>query len=372
MDVAEIIEYLRCPVTGSALKLVDVDRGRRAGFVCTPRKGGDGRPIAGAATDDRMLMPDDESFAYPVVDGVPVLLAPERLLPADRAAGHPAVDLRDPRYAEAYEQMEFYNSPHASPPRDRIMGALTGREDIAAIASGFPEPAHLWVDAPHESLAQLEAYRHLAPIADKTFLQIGGSGPHAVKMLLAGARRAFLVTPMAAEARYAARLAADFGVRDRFAAVLGVGEELPLAAETIDVVFSGGCFHHMRWRYLGGELHRVLVDGGKFAGTDPWKTPLHTIGTRMLGKRESQVHCRPVTPRRVMELKRWFPGMTVSQHGPLLRYLFLGLEKLSMGRFTLSPRVMMKVMRLDDFLGRAARLERYGGALVVAGTKSRC
>ena len=368
MDVAEIVEYLRCPLSGSALRLVDIDRGQRAAFVCAPRKGGDIEPIVQAT--DRMLIAEDGASAYPIVDGFPVLLGPERLLPATRDAGRP-VDLRDPLYAEAYEEMKFYNSPHASPPRDRIMGALEGYGDFAAIALGFPEPARVWVDAPHESLAQLEAYRYLAPVADKTVLQIGGSGPHAVKLLLAGARRGFLVTPMLAEARYAARLASDYGVRDRFAPVLGVGEQIPLAAEAVDLVFSGGCFHHMRWRHLGGELHRVLAEGGKFAGTDPWKTPLHTIGTRMLGKRESQVHCRPVTPKRLTELRKWFPDLTVRRHGPLLRYVFLGLDKLSRGRFRPSPGFMMTVMRVDDFLGRAARLERYGGALVVAGTKSR-
>lgn len=370
MDVAEIVEYLRCPVSGSALRLADVDRGQRAAFVRTQRKGGDVEPLADEATD-RMLIAEDGSSAYPIVDGFPVLLGPERFLPADRAAGQPVADLRDPLYAEAYEEMGFYNSSHASPLRDRIMGALEGCGDIASIAPGFPEPARLWVDSPHESLAQLAAYRHLAPVADKTVLQIGGSGPHAVKLLLAGARRGLLVTPMLAEARFAARLASDYGVRDRFAPVLGVGEQLPLAAGSVDLIFSGGCFHHMRWRHLGGELHRVLAEGGRFAGTDPWKTPLHTIGTRMLGKRESQVHCRPVTPQRLAELRKWFPDLAVGRHGPLLRYVFIGLERLSRGRFRPSPRVMMKVMRVDDFLGRAARLERYGGALVVAGTKRR-
>ena len=368
MDIAKIVAYLRCPVTGSSLKLVDVDRRHRTGFVCTPRKGNNIKPIVGGATD-RMLIPEDESFAYPIVDGIPVLLGPEKLLPADRAAGHPILDLRDPIYAEAYEEMEFYNSPQAFPPRYPIMGALTGYKDIASIAPSFPEPAYLWIDAPHESQAHLEAYRHLAPVAGKTVLQIGGSGSHAIKMLLAGAERGFLVTPMMSEARYAARLATDFGVRDRFAPVLGVGEQIPFAADIVNLFFSFGCFHHMRWRYLGAELHRVLVKGGKFAGVDPYKTSLHTIGMKILGKRESQVYCRPITPKRLMEMKRWFPDMTVTQHGPLLRYMFLGLERLSMGRFTLSLSAMMKIMRLDNFLGRLAHLESCGGAVVIAGTK---
>ena len=157
------------------------------------------------------------------------------------------------------------------------MGRLVEHKDIASIAPSFPEPARFWIDARHESLAQLEAYRHLAPVAGKTVLQIGGSGSHVVKMLLAGAKRGFLITPLISEALYARRLAADFGIQAKFAPVLGIGEQLPFAADSIDLVYSGGCFHHMRFRYLSAELHRCLRKGGKFAGSDPYKTPLHTM-----------------------------------------------------------------------------------------------
>ena len=366
MDIAEIVECLRCPVTGKSLKLASVGSGQETGFVRVPRKGRDVKPIQGGG---QMLVAEDESFAYPIADGIPVLLGPEKLL-ARRAADDPIVDLQDPMYAEAYEEMEFYNDPRVRSPLRSIMGALTEHEDIASIAHSFPEPARFWIDSLHESLAQLEAYDHLAPVAGKTVLQIGGSGSHAVKMLLAGAERGFLITPMAEEARYAERIAESFGVRSRFAPLLGIGEQLPFVADCIDRVYSGGCFHHMRLKHVGAELHRVLTRDGKFSGCDLYTTPLHTIGATLLGKREKSVYCRPLTSERLMEMKRWFPDMTAHRHGPLLRYLFLGLEKLSLGYFRLPLPVMMNLMHLDNSLGRFAHPENTGGGIVVTeGTK---
>ena len=121
MDIAEVVEHLRCPVTARSLEVVDIERSDRDGYVPVPRKGSDREPISDGATD-RMLILEDESFAYPIVDGVPVLLGPERLLRACRAAGHSIIDLSEPMYAEAYEEMEFYNFPHAFPPRRHING----------------------------------------------------------------------------------------------------------------------------------------------------------------------------------------------------------------------------------------------------------
>ncbi len=177
---------------------------------------------------------------------------------------------------------------------------------------------------------------------------------------------------MLAEARYAQCLATDFGVRDRFTAVLGVGEQIPFDVGVIDLAFSFGCFHHMRWEYLGAELHRILAKDGKFAGTDPYKTPLHTIGTKILGKQEPQFYCRPITPKRLMKMKKWFPDMMVSQQAPLLRYIVLGLEKLSAGYFKLPMSTMMTLARIDNFLGRFFHLQNYGGLVNIAGIQSVC
>lgn len=317
------------------------------------------------------MLANDSSLAYPVVEGIPVLLGPERLVPSAVASNLESIDLSEPEYREAYEEMAFYNESADESSYDFIMGALARhRDQVPSVASTFPHPARLWVDATHDSLTQLEAYAHLAPVRGKRALQIGGRGSHAVKMLLAGAQSAILVTPMLAEAQYATGLAAEWGVRDDFLAVVGIGEELPLADGSIDLAYSGGCYHHMRFNRLGAQLHRVLAAEGRFAGTDPSATLLHSVGTKLLGKREVSVNCRPVTPQRLVKLRRYFPDAWASHHGLLLRYFFLGLEKLTRERFTPSVPAMIKVMRFDDFIGRiVAPLGIRGGSVAIGGVK---
>ncbi len=121
MNITDIVEYLCCPVSGSSLRLVDIGRGQRANFAPVPRKGSDVKPIALEATE-QVLIAEDESFIYPIVDDIPVLLAPEKLLPTDSVIDHPVIDLQDPIYAEAYEEMMSYNPPQAPCPRVPIMG----------------------------------------------------------------------------------------------------------------------------------------------------------------------------------------------------------------------------------------------------------
>ena len=43
------------------------------------------------------------------------------------------------------------------------------------------------------------------------------------------------------------------------------------------------------------EIARVLKPGGRFSAMDPWRAPLYAIGTKILGKREVNVYCRPLT-----------------------------------------------------------------------------
>ena len=337
-----------------------------------PRKGRAApEPIASGRVVDAWLLVKDESLAYPVVEGIPVLLGPERIVPFDAATSIEAIDLSTPSYAEAYEEMAWYNDPANEKSFDLAMGALAHhRNQVPSIVSTFPHPPRLWIDAPYECVCQLEAYAHLSPVGGKRVLQIGGKGSHAVKMLIAGARSAVLVTPMLREAQYARGLAAEWDMQDKLLAVLGVGEELPLADGSIDFAYSGGVFHHMRFDQLGAQLHRVLAAGGRFAGTDPFATPLHSIGTKLLGKREKGVHCRPVTEQRLAKIRRHFAEVEALRHGPILRYLFLGLEKLTLGRFSPSVSTMMKVMRFDDLVGRVvAPLGIRGGAVTILGIK---
>ena len=264
---------------------------------------------------------------------------------------------RFPRFSSITSEEDFLHS---------LMGALTPDSDYLALKQHFPKPEEKWIDAKHDSLGQLEAYSYLAPVAEKIFLQLGGSGAHAVKALLAGSEVALLLTPMIEEARVAMRLAEKFGVADKLGCIIAVGEELPFAEESIDLVYSGGCFHHMRLDHASKELHRVLKKGGKFSGVDPWKTLLHTIGTNVIGKREKSVFCKPITPERLAPMQAQFSDITVNHHGPLLRYVFLALEK---AKLNFPITTMFKVSKIDDSLGKAVGISKHGGSIMIAGTK---
>ena len=375
LALSDFVALLRCPVSGSELELARLRADER--LVTVPRQGQHASPVG---VTDRLLRLGDGSAAYPVVDGIPVLLGPERLVPADSpAARDPVLDLRDPLYAEAWEERDHYNAVsrislanltrHGARGAQYMEGVATA-VDVSAAARSFPEPATIWVHSGYEVQPTLEAYRHLAPVSERTFLQIGGSGMHAVKLLLAGARQGFLVTPMLEEARYALRLAQLFGVRERFAAVLGIGEQIPFRAAVFDLAISMSCFHHMRLEFVADELHRLLKPGGRFSGLDPYHTALHSVGTAVLGKRDPSVHCQPFTEARLAPLRQRFPHMTAGRHAPLLRYLCVGLEKILGGSLPFKDSVpaMLSLARADERLGRLLRLQ--GGVMVLTGTKA--
>ena len=372
MQLTEFINYLVCPTTGDSLQIKNIDSDDK-NFIPVLRTGGRAIPIG---LTERVLTNPDGSLAYPVIDEFPVLLAPELLVKESSINNYDVVDLQDKKYAEAYAEMEVYNKVNEDLVNTSLtseddfifslMGALKPDSDYLALKKFFPKPEEKWIDAKHDSLGQLEAYTYLAPVKDKVFLQLGGSGAHAVKALLAGADIGLLLTPMIEEARVAMKLADKFGVADKLGCIIAVGEELPFAQGVIDLVYSGGCFHHMRLDYASKELHRVLKSGGRFSGVDPWKTVLHTIGTNIIGKREKSVFCKPITPERLAPMIEQFSDITVNHHGPVLRYMFLALEKVNLD---FPIKTMFKISKIDDSLGKAVGLRKYGGSIMIAGTK---
>jgi uncharacterized protein YbaR (Trm112 family)/SAM-dependent methyltransferase len=361
---------LVCPVTKRPLRLCSLEE------ACSKVSGG--APLAPRATDavkpvgptSQVLLRDDHACAYPVVDGYPILLAPEVLTSSDRRG---SFDLKDPRYAEAYEEMTFYNDFASA-----AASAIEGSEAFLAIrpvmgisgprSESFPEPWRLWLDAAYDSAAQGEAYAHLAPIAGRRIVQVGGTGTHAVKFVLAGARYACLATPMLEEARFTQALALRAGVSDRVGCVIAIGEELPFASESMDGIYSGGCMHHMVTQLALPEAARILVKGGSFAAVDPWRAPLYAIGTRLLGKRETAVYCRPLTPARIAPLRDAFSETKIVQHGTLTRYPFLALKKFGIDS---SLAIVRAVGRIDDALcSLIPGLRSMGSSVAVLGRKS--
>ena len=231
-----------------------------------------------------MLLREDNLAAYPIVDSVPILMTPEVLTVDPRE-----IDFEDCRWAEAYDELEHYNqaAEEAAKSIDQIADTL---------AHLVPEEAWspAWLDAPYDAAAQWEALCYVGPPLRKAVLQIGGTGSHAVRALLGGAAEVWLVTPMISEAQFALKLMERMGVADRFHAVVGIAEQIPLSDRSFDTIYSGGCLHHMNTAHAGPEINRVLKPNGRFAAVEPWQTILHKYGTGLIGKREKNVQCRPL------------------------------------------------------------------------------
>jgi len=318
--------------------------------------------------DAEVFLDNGQGALYPVIGEFPVLMGPERIVSLDSTD---TVDLKSPQYHEAYIEMQHYNRigregvAEISPEKVRTL--MAGLAERPEDTSDFPRPAEMWIDARHDSLSQFEAYDYLSPVQGRRFLQLGGGGTHAVKALVAGAELGVLLTPMLGEAEFAKTLARYFGVENRLFCVIGVGEELPFAAASFDRIYSGGCLHHMRTEMAFAELSRILTPGGRFACVDPWKTVLHRVGTRIFGKREAGIFCRPIDPDRLAPLSSSFQNSTVNRHGPFLRYVFLALEKFGL---RLSPRTMMRIMHLDNRSGSLLGLtQSFGGSIVICGER---
>jgi SAM-dependent methyltransferase/uncharacterized protein YbaR (Trm112 family) len=325
---------------------------------------------SGGGGVERVLLRADMECAYPVVEGVPILLAPEMLSGRERCA---QVDVNDVKYAEAYAEMAFYsNAAMQEATHIKSSESYVGLEPCLratdADRASFPDPLALWLrDAPYDCAAQWDAYRHLAPLAGKRVLQLGGKGAHAVKFLLAGAREAWNLSPMPSEALCALALAREFGVVGHLRCVVGVAEELPFPSDFFDAVFSGGCIHHTTTGIALPEIARVLGAGGRFAAADPWRAPLYAIGTRLLGKREPNPFCRPLDRERVAPLRDAFAESSVIQHGTLTRYPLLALQKFGI-QTPLS--LVWRLNRIDDAIcSLLPSLRRAGSGVALLGSK---
>lgn len=63
---------------------------------------------------------------------------------------------------------------------DLVNKYLSG-EDVA-----FPHSTGLWIDSIGNPITQITAYNWLVPIECTMFMQLGGSGSHAIKALIGG------------------------------------------------------------------------------------------------------------------------------------------------------------------------------------------
>jgi uncharacterized protein YbaR (Trm112 family) len=363
----ETTDMLVCPETKIPLRECSLEEAKEAMCVDSPlRWRTEGFPNAVGPTA-RVMLREDSSGAYPIVDGVPLLLFPEMLFPK---RSEKQFDLKNPMWAEAYEEMEFYNAVCIAETNQLLAGGANPLPpNLARHVSTFPYPTDVWLDEEHDACGQLDCYLNLGNISGMKVLQLGGKGRHAVKFLVAGAKEAWLVTPMVGECLYAKSLARTFGVEDRLHCVAAVGEQIPLKADSVDIVYSGGCIHHMVAEVVAREVHRVLRSGGRFSALEPGQTLLHAIGTRVLGKREP-VHCKPINSERLAPFYSMFERFRVERHGPLLRYLMIGACKLL--KKNLSAQAGYRIGRFEDALfGHVPFLRERGGSLAILGAKEK-
>lgn len=315
-----------------------------------------------------VMITSDKSRVYPIINDVPVLLVPENI-----PIGSPRIDydLTVPKYKEAYDEMDYYNDVcfqmmqvmNRSHLDEMFPNGWPTRDEMAT----FPQPENKWIDAIYDSQAQLDAYTALSPVKDKILLQIGGKGYHAVKFLLAGAEQAWLITPMLGEAWFAQKLAMLAGVQHKLVTVAGIAEELPFKSGLFHGVYAGGVVHHMVLNFAMPEIARILVDNGKFTAVDPWKAPLYSLGTKIFGKREEEVKCRPLEPGRMAKFYECFGKTEVIHHGTLFRYLLLALSKIGI---EMKMATVMEIMRLDDRIcDLLSSARKYGSSVCLIAEK---
>jgi SAM-dependent methyltransferase len=291
------------------------------------------------------------------VDGVPILLAPEMLVSSE---GAELIDTDQDPYREAYEEMDFYNAEAASAHSDIPNSDAYQIVSTVVNAGSFSGPE--WLDAKYDIASQADGYQFMSPMKDMTALQLGGSGIHAVKFLLAGAGESWLLTPMLGEAIFARELAVAFGVKDRFRSVVGIAEEIPFRDSGFDRVYSGGCIHHTITERVFPEIRRVLKPGGKFAAIEPWRAPMYRAGIKFFGKQERGVNCRPMELERVLSLFQTFDNATMTHHGTFTRYPLIALGKLGL---RLRFHTIDRITQFDDNVASKYSLRKYGSSVAL-------
>jgi len=322
-------DTLICPASNGQLEMVSSQRALQLLGSDLRRLDSHRTMLDPSEIGNELLMRSDGLGAYPIANGIPILMAPEMIVNVEsvRDGGFDLIDTRTDPFREAYAEMGFYNTVAAERGSDIKKTNLYAH--LAGLADPEPFPGPSWIDSLYDHAAQKDAYEFVAPVAAKTALQVGGSGLHAVKFLLAGAAQSWLLTPMLSEAIIGRKLAQEFGVGDRFHAIVGIAEQMPFVDASIDRIYSGGSIHHTVTDRAFTDIHRVLATEGRFAAVEPWRAPLYRLGTRIFGQREAPilgnrshgVCCRPMETDRVASLFTNFTHAEVRHHGTFSRYV---------------------------------------------------
>lgn len=247
----------------------------------------------------------------------------------------------------------------------RDIRAATRSEGAIILAelmeSAPPYPSRKWLLGKFDSPSDWDIFQVLKDVTGQPFLQLGGSGLTAVMYAILGAK-SHLVSPLVEECAVGQELARLFGVE--LQCEVGFAEEIPYPAESFAIVYSGGCAHHFDTALAFPEIARVLKQDGIFAAVEPWRSPLHSIGTKAFGKRETEVHCRPLNDERMEPFFRYFSGK-VTHHSLITRYAMLALGKLGL---SIPFGAAFAIMRFEDRL-TPPFLAKFGSGVSVIGTK---
>ncbi len=315
------LKAYRCPLTGETLRRIPAHTAEATRLREELTLAPDARLTALLST------PDGETI-YSEVDEIPQLM--ERL--ALRRSGAPG-GIAAQRLDEVDEEVAIYDSL-AQDQRGALeeaclalFGPRLCRLGQGGHAAGpFPDPPELWVDSISSADSQYVAYRHLAPLRGRTFLQLGGSGSHAVKALLGGAAQAALLSPSQEEILLGRAIARRFGVEQRFIGIRGIGERIPVAPGVVDCVYGGGCLHHTEVDLSLPEIARVLPRGGTASFVDPRANAVYRSWSRIAPRirfcgDEEGTHDHPLDIGRVRELSRQhFAQSELYESGGPLRY----------------------------------------------------
>ena len=255
---------------------------------------------------------------------------------------------------------------------ERVTSNLIGKDLVvrfqrAAPVEGFPDPPSVWVDSRGSPVSQLDAYRWLSPIRGTRFLQLGGSGSHAIKAVMGGAGQSWLLTPMASEGILGRRMAQHLDLVPSLNVVRGIGERLPFEDASIDRIYGGGTLHHLELGPGLQEIARVLKPGGRAAFTDPNLNPIYRFleitRIRNLG-RERGAQCYPLRTRDVQDRATGFSVVECALSGGPSRYAIVGAIRvlklrvpfsLSLAVQSVETNVLLK-LKLRSLLGSLAVL----------------
>lgn len=131
MNIPSTPAHLVCPLTHQRLQVTSLEQARARISAGAPLARAPAPAAPPVGETDPVLLRADGKAAYPIIDGIPIVLAPEVLRRPGEAT---AFDLAAPQYAEAYAEMKFYNATgFAEAAALRASGSLLGVPDSESL-----------------------------------------------------------------------------------------------------------------------------------------------------------------------------------------------------------------------------------------------